>query len=312
MPFGSISHTSVNQTAKANNLFDAVAPLSVYGYDAETTIGLYFGYFGGLVTVIGGSKVAVPASTVLLTASATNYVVMNLTTGAVSASTATTNWNNSAGYARLYSVVAAAATITSVSDYRQPSEYLGSVAYNDARLTDAREWSASTVTQAEAEAGTATTRRAWTAQRIKQAFSAFFAALTNIDGKEIGASTPAKATVTTLVADLIINAQPDPAVVNSTATLTAAALLTKLVVSTPTANITLTLPSGADIDAAMTIGVNQSFDWTLLCNASFTITVADGSSGHTRLGSTSVGAFVTALFRTRKVSSGTFVTFRIG
>jgi hypothetical protein len=41
-----------------------------------------------------------------------------------------------------------------------------------AQGTDAREWTATTVTQAEAEAGTATTRRAWTAERIKQAILA--------------------------------------------------------------------------------------------------------------------------------------------
>lgn len=40
---------------------------------------------------------------------------------------------------------------------------------NDSRLTGPREWTAETVQQAEAEAGTATTRRAWTAQRVFQA-----------------------------------------------------------------------------------------------------------------------------------------------
>jgi hypothetical protein len=42
----------------------------------------------------------------------------------------------------------------------------------DSRFTDAREWTAETVSQAEAEAGTATTRRAWTAQRVAQAIAA--------------------------------------------------------------------------------------------------------------------------------------------
>lgn len=46
----------------------------------------------------------------------------------------------------------------------------------DPRLGDAREWIASTVTQAEAEAGTGTTRRAWTAQRVWQAIAAWWAA----------------------------------------------------------------------------------------------------------------------------------------
>ena len=43
------------------------------------------------------------------------------------------------------------------------------VTTGDARLTDAREWTAETVEEAEAIAGTATTRRAWTAQRVRKA-----------------------------------------------------------------------------------------------------------------------------------------------
>ncbi|MGR3452954.1 hypothetical protein [Pseudooceanicola sp.] len=46
----------------------------------------------------------------------------------------------------------------------------------NAALTDAREWTASTVSQSEAEAGTATDRRAWTAERIKQAIAAWITA----------------------------------------------------------------------------------------------------------------------------------------
>lgn len=41
-------------------------------------------------------------------------------------------------------------------------------------LLPATEWSADTVIQAEAEAGTATTRRAWTAQRVRQAISSWW------------------------------------------------------------------------------------------------------------------------------------------
>jgi hypothetical protein len=50
------------------------------------------------------------------------------------------------------------------------------VAEGDPRLSDAREWSGDTVPQAEAEAGTATTRRAWTALRVFQAVAAWWAA----------------------------------------------------------------------------------------------------------------------------------------
>lgn len=45
---------------------------------------------------------------------------------------------------------------------------------NDTRLTNAREWTATTVSQAEAESGTASTRRAWTAQRVRQAVNAWW------------------------------------------------------------------------------------------------------------------------------------------
>lgn len=65
---------------------------------------------------------------------------------------------------------------------------------DDARLTDAREWSESTITQAEAEAGTATTRRAWTAQRVFQAIAAWWAASamkTKLDGIAAGATANA-------------------------------------------------------------------------------------------------------------------------
>lgn len=69
--------------------------------------------------------------------------------------------------------------------------YSGKVGTSDARLTDAREWTASTVSQAEAEAGTATTRRAWTAQRVFQAIAAWWAASamkTKLDGIATGAT----------------------------------------------------------------------------------------------------------------------------
>lgn len=71
---------------------------------------------------------------------------------------------------------------------------------DDSRLTNSREWTASTVDQAEAEAGTATTRRAWTAQRVRQAIAAWWNSLTNIDGKNIGATTAGTGRFTTLSA----------------------------------------------------------------------------------------------------------------
>lgn len=53
----------------------------------------------------------------------------------------------------------------------------------DPRLTNSREWTASTVSQSEAEEGTSTTRRAWTAQRVRQAISGWWDSIGTTFGK---------------------------------------------------------------------------------------------------------------------------------
>lgn len=65
---------------------------------------------------------------------------------------------------------------------------VGAVAADDPRLSDAREWSAETVAQAEAEAGTATTRRAWTAQRVRQAIVAWWNGISSPFGRGLVAA----------------------------------------------------------------------------------------------------------------------------
>jgi hypothetical protein len=60
----------------------------------------------------------------------------------------------------------------------------------DSRLSDSREWSADTISQDEAEGGSATTRRAFTAQRVFQAIASWWngsAAKTKLDGIQDGA-----------------------------------------------------------------------------------------------------------------------------
>lgn len=68
----------------------------------------------------------------------------------------------------------------------------------DSRLTDAREWTAETVPQAEAEAGTATTRRAWTAQRVREAIVAWWNSVSSAWGRALVSSTNAAAGRTAL------------------------------------------------------------------------------------------------------------------
>lgn len=67
---------------------------------------------------------------------------------------------------------------------------------------DSREWTGDTVSQVEAETGTATTRRAWTAQRVFQSVAAWWAASsakTKLDGIESGANNYVLLTPTTTI-----------------------------------------------------------------------------------------------------------------
>lgn len=69
---------------------------------------------------------------------------------------------------------------------------------NDSRLSDSREWIASVVSQAEAEAGTATTARKWTSQRVRQAILGWWNSVTSAWGRGFVNSTDAAAGRTAL------------------------------------------------------------------------------------------------------------------
>jgi hypothetical protein len=99
-----------------NQNFKALDHMAAYGMDASSTTGLTWGYLGGRW---GGIEVT--AATVTLTASSTNYVVVNRSTGAVSVATTTTNWNDLATYARVYKLITDADSVTNIGadhDYR--------------------------------------------------------------------------------------------------------------------------------------------------------------------------------------------------
>lgn len=116
-------------------------------------------------------------------------------------------------------------------------------------------------------------------------------------------------------------AQPTPTAMTVTADITTAGLLSGLIIGTHAAGATqtYTLPTGALMDAAFEIDIDESVDWSLI-NASAaaldTITLAAAASGHTLVGAAVVvsanGAPAnTAMYRTRKTAADTFVTYRL-
>lgn len=102
----------VNAPVVVNGNLSAIAPIAMYAYRSTST-GLTLHYFGGH---IGGSVIA--DGTVALTLSATNYVVAHRTTGAVTAATNTTNWDDTSVYGRLGIGTATASAFTYV-DWRE-------------------------------------------------------------------------------------------------------------------------------------------------------------------------------------------------
>lgn len=105
---------ALNWQVRVNENFVAVSPAGMYGRRDAVTTGLTWGYYGGR-----GFGNTIADGTVTLTASTTNYVVANRSTGAVSVSTATTNWNDATNYYRLYLIVTGASTLTTATDYRE-------------------------------------------------------------------------------------------------------------------------------------------------------------------------------------------------
>jgi hypothetical protein len=98
-----------------NEMFGALRASALYARNYKTSTGLVLGYFGGH---IAGSAIA-DNTTTLAASEANVYVVAHRTTGAVTSATNTTNWNNTTTYGRLYHAVTGAATITTLTDWRE-------------------------------------------------------------------------------------------------------------------------------------------------------------------------------------------------
>ncbi|OGT01869.1 MAG: hypothetical protein A2143_02295 [Gallionellales bacterium RBG_16_57_15] len=139
-----ISSSQASKEVTANALFDAASAATTYGRRASTTTALTWGFYGGNVTIAAGTMSQIANGTVALTASQTNYLVAAKSTGAVSVSTATTNWNNTDAYWRLYSIVAGASSVTSYTDSRQFALFSGVVSFG--AMSYQGTWNASTNT----------------------------------------------------------------------------------------------------------------------------------------------------------------------
>ena len=108
-----LSSSQAGKEITANAFFDAASPATLYGRRQSTTSGLTWGYYGGNV-LVNGALTQIANGTLSLTASASNYIEAEPTTGAVSFNTT----GFTAGLTPIYTAVTGTSTVSSYTDHR--------------------------------------------------------------------------------------------------------------------------------------------------------------------------------------------------
>lgn len=108
-----LSTGQANLPVRINELLDAASPATLFGRRAAATYNLVWGYYGGRW---GG--IAIANGTLTLPDNSTSHITVHRASGVISASTATTNWDNTTDHARAYKVTTAGGLITAWEDHR--------------------------------------------------------------------------------------------------------------------------------------------------------------------------------------------------
>jgi hypothetical protein len=105
--------------------------------------------------------------------------------------------------------------------------------------------------------------------------------------------------------------QVTPTAKTAAATLTAAELATGIITYNGAA-VALTMPLGADIDAAFSsMKVNSSFDFYIINLGGTNAATVTANTGVTLVGAAAVAANVSSNWRVRKTADNTFVAYRV-
>jgi len=103
--------------------------------------------------------------------------------------------------------------------------------------------------------------------------------------------------------------------IDSTAAATSAAMIAGitdgLITTTTGAAVTLQLPTGAALDAAMELDVGDSFTWTVVNTGPNAATVTNAASGHNINGVAAVATTTSGTFLTVKTATDTFASYRM-
>jgi hypothetical protein len=111
--------------------------------------------------------------------------------------------------------------------------------------------------------------------------------------------------------EVTLGVQPAPTAKTAAATLTAAELATGIITYTGAA-VALTVPLGADLDAAFTsMKVNSSFDFNIINIGGTNAATVTANTGCTLVGVAAVSANTACTWRVRKTADATYVFYRI-
>lgn len=126
-----------------------------------------------------------------------------------------------------------------------------------------------------------------------------------------GASTPTEQWRINNAGTVIYN-QPAPAAVDTSATLTVANLTAKIITSTTAAAVTMTLPTGTNMDAGFSgLYTNMAFEWYVINTGGTNAVTVAANTAHTIVGSGTVSANNSGKFLSRRTAATTWVTYRL-
>jgi hypothetical protein len=111
--------------------------------------------------------------------------------------------------------------------------------------------------------------------------------------------------------EVILSVQSAPIAKTAAATLTAAELANGIITYTGAA-VNLTMPLGADLDAAFaSMKVNSSFDFYIINTGATNAATVTANTGVTLVGAAAVAAATSCNWRVRKTADATYVAYRI-
>ena len=106
-----------------------------------------------------------------------------------------------------------------------------------------------------------------------------------------------------------LRGQGAPGVLDASGDITVAMMLAGIVTSAAAA-VTADLPTGTVLDAALEMEIGDSIDWAVIKLGANTFTVT-ANTAHTVVGLMAVATTCSAIFRTRKTATATYVTYGV-